>query len=385
MNPSFSRTVLVMMALLLTVAACNAPKKALNRGDYEQAVRLSVDKLRSNPNNKSARQVLAESWPRAVLLHEERIATFQSSSEPFRWEKVVGSYEQLNAMTTMLQRCPACESVVPSYKLYVDEVGDARRRAAQARYDAGIASLDPNSRERSRTAYEHFMVVERMMPDYRDTRARMTEALNYATLHVIVSVPPIQSRSLALSHEFFHNKVMEYLQTNRRMNDFVRFYYPDEAANEGMDRPDHDVFLQFDDFVVGQTLVESHTETITSRDSVKVGQSRMPDGTMVDVFNRVEAKFTRFKKTVVSRGLMDMQIVDSHNGRVILQEKIPGEFVWIAEWATFNGDERALNPAQRQLAQRREVPSPAPQDLFIMFTGPIYDQVTDRLRRFYNR
>jgi len=283
MNPSFSRTVLVMMALQLTVAACNAPKKALNRGDYEQAVRLSVDKLRSNPSNKSARQVLAESWPRAVRLHEERIATFQSSSEPFRWEKVVGSYEQLNAMTTMLQRCPACESVVPSYKLYVDEVGDARRRAAQARYDAGIASLDPNSRERSRTAYEHFMVVERMMPDYRDTRARM------------------------------------------------------------------------------------------------------PDGTMVDVFNRVEAKFTRFKKTVVSRGLVDMQIVDSHNGRVILQEKIPGEFVWIAEWATFNGDERALNTAQRQLAQRREVPSPAPQDLFIMFTGPIYDQVTDRLRRFYNR
>lgn len=382
---SIFRLAILMLVLLFTAVACNAPKKALNRGDFEQAVRMSVDKLRSSPGNKSAREVLAQAWPRAVSLHEERIAVFRASSDRFRWEKVVGSYEQLNAMTTMLQRCLACESVVPAQRLYVDELADARVNAAEARYDAGIASLDPDSRERSRDAYEHFMVVERMMPDFRDTRDRMMEALSYATLHVVVQVTPIQSRSLSLSHEFFHNKVMEYLQTNRRMNDFVRFYYPTEAANEGLDRSDHQVFLQFDDFVVGQTLMESHTETLTSADSVKVGEVRLADGSMVAVYNKVEAKFTRYKKTVISRGILDMQIVDSWSDRTITQEKLPGEFVWVAEWATFNGDERALNAAQRQLAQRRDVPPPPAQDLFVLFTGPIYDQVTDRLRRFYSR
>ncbi len=223
-----------------------------------------------------------------------------------------------------------------------------------------------------------------MVPDYRDTRELMNEAMSYATLHVVVSVPPLQSRSLAISHEFFHNKVMEYLSTNRRMNDYVRFYYPQEAANEGIDNPDHEIWLQFDDFVVGQTLLESHTETVRSADSVKVGETRLPSGELVEVKNRVEAKLTRFKKTIVSRGLMDMQIIDAWTGRVILQEKIPGEFVWVSEWATFNGDERAMTNAQRQLTQRREAPSPAPQELFVAFTAPIYDQVTDRLRRFYS-
>jgi hypothetical protein len=378
------RIVLLLLGLSFVISACNTPRKALNKGDYERAVRMSVDKLRSSPNNRQARDVLVKAWPMTVELHQQQIATYSRSSDPFRYEQIVSSYEYLNGLSQRIQRCPACMQWVAPETVYIDELGEARDMAASVRYEAGLRSLDPNNRQRSREAYDHFMVAERMVPDYRDTRDRMNEALSYATLHVTVFVPPIQSRSLSVSHEFFENKVLEYLQTNRRMSNYVRFYYPEEALAEGIEGSDHDIVLTFDEFTVGQTRSESNTQTVTSADSVKVGEVTLENGQKMDVFNTVQARLTTNRKTVVSGGILDMKILDARTGRVILQEKLPGEFVWVTEWANFNGDERALTEQQRRLVALREAPMPPPQDLFVAFTGPIYNQVTDRLRRFYS-
>ena len=62
---------------------------------------------------------------------------------------------------------------------------------------------------------------------------------------------------------------------------------------------------------------------------------------------------------------------------------MPGEFVWISEWATFNGDERALSPEQIQWSKQKEQVPPSNQELFIEFTRPIYDQVTAKIKEFY--
>ncbi len=375
--------IIAISVILLMTAACSSPKKAYNRGDYDRAVTMSIDKLRSKPGNKTAREVLSKAWPRAIEFHESQIMMYRSSTDRFKWERVVTSYEQLNRMSSLAQRCPACDQLVDTRRLFIDELNDAKTSAAEARYLAGIDAMSTRTRENAREAVEHFMVVERMVPDYRDTRSRMEEAMSQATLHVLVHVPPVQSRSLSVSHEFFHNKIMQYLGSGPMEREFVRFYYPHEADRVGLEQPDHEIWLQFDEFVVGQTSMATHTETFTSKDSVKVGETKLPSGETIDVFNTVQARFTRHTKTVISGGLLDMQIIDSRTERVILQEKIPGEFIWINEWATFNGDERALTTRQRDLTRLKEEPVPPPQDLFIAFTGPIYEQVTNRLRRFY--
>ena len=53
------RFTLLLLLVSFSGAGCNTPTgRALNQGDYERAVRLSVDKLRSSPNNKKAAEVL---------------------------------------------------------------------------------------------------------------------------------------------------------------------------------------------------------------------------------------------------------------------------------------------------------------------------------------
>jgi hypothetical protein len=265
---------------------------------------------------------------------------------------------------------------------YLNEADRARYEAAAERYLAGKTVFNrDNSRQSAKEAYFHFKRATEFVSDYQDVRQRMDEAMYYATLKIVLEQIPVHSRSMGLSHEFFQNKINEFVSSTR-MNDFVRFYTPQEAQAAKVSKPDHVVRLQFDDFVVGQVYLKESTEKI-SRDSVIVGQVEV-EGVKKNVYGTVSAELTTFKKMVTSKGLLDLQIMDPQAHRVVNQQKLPGEFVWASEWATFKGDERALTKDQVNRCKLREVPPPAPQDLFLEFCKPIYSQVTSHLERFYH-
>jgi len=101
------------------------------------------------------------------------------------------------------------------------------------------------------------------------------------------------------------------------------------------------------------------------------------------VYAKVKATYYHFQKTTTSRGVVSFRIVDAKTKAVLNAEKMPGQYVWISEWATFNGDERALTPLQLEITKQREKVPPPVQDLFIEFTKPIYTQITTKIQNFY--
>jgi hypothetical protein len=101
------------------------------------------------------------------------------------------------------------------------------------------------------------------------------------------------------------------------------------------------------------------------------------------VYGQVKATMHTFTRTVESKGLLDFRIIDGYTQRVISQEKMPGTFVWQSQWGHFNGDERALEKDHLRIIKNKDVPPPAPQELFIQFTQPIYQQLTYKINQFY--
>jgi hypothetical protein len=118
------------------------------------------------------------------------------------------------------------------------------------------------------------------------------------------------------------------------------------------------------------------------KDSIKTGVTR--DSTKRPVYTTATGKLTTFEKTIISSGILDFQIREM-NGKIITHEKMPGTFVWTDIWGSYRGDERALTDNDKILLNRRETYPPAPQDLFLEFTKPIFDQVTYKVRNFYSR
>lgn len=377
---------LIIFVFALSLFGCGrSARKSLQRGNYDEAVLTAVDKLRRSPDNRNALDALNQAYPLAVQYHNSNIQQAESSADRFRWDAQAKAYTQLNKISDEIRRCPACLGVVRNPQRFLNEEQNARERAASAHYEAGLEAMaNRENREVARQAYEHFLAVKEFVSDYQDVESRLNEAYYYASLKVVVEQSRLNSRIYQYSNEFFQGKINEFLSTNRRLNKFVRFFTPEEAKAEKLLNADHLVKLEFDDFVVGQMFVNSKTETVWSADSVVVGSTKI-NGKNIDVKNKVKAELTINRKSVVSKGLLNMTIVDGRTGRVLLQEQIPGEHAWNQEWGNFNGDERALTDTQKRICQAREQLPPPPQQLFVEFCKPIYDSVTNRIRRFYER
>jgi uncharacterized protein YjbI with pentapeptide repeats len=101
------------------------------------------------------------------------------------------------------------------------------------------------------------------------------------------------------------------------------------------------------------------------------------------IYSPVKATLYHYKKTTVSKGILSFKIIDAKTNTVLSVEKIPGEYVWVSEWASFNGDERALSFEQRQLCKQKEKQAPPAQEMFSEFTKPIFEQITAKIQTFY--
>lgn len=373
---------LYIIVSILLILSCKSAEKSLKKGDFDDSVLRAADKLKDTPTHASSLEALKRAYPLALDQHLADIRTEQMSENPFKWEPQLDSYIRLNRLYNAVSDCSVCSQAV-SARNFEKEEKIARHNAANVRYKEGQKLLAIGDREHARKAYEHFEKVNALIPDFNDVPKKLDLAYEIASFKVVVEQVLVTSRTYKLSNEYFQDRVNEYLQTNKRMNKFVRFYLPEEAARIRL-QPDHVITLQFDDFVVGQTLLERNTETFTSKDTVKVGEKQV-GRTKVPVYAKVTAKLTQNRKTVRSAGLLDMQITDFRSKQIVNHEKFKGEYNWACEWANFNGDERALTDAQLRRCKNQELLPPDPQQLFVEFSKPIYERLTSKLKNFYAR
>lgn len=373
----------IVIGVISLLNACSSGKKAYQQGNYYESVMKSVERLRSKPDNKKAREALASSYPLAVSYFQNDAKNKLASNDPFKWSAVVYDYQMINRMYDEINRSPGALEVIQKPVSYFDELSDAKRRAADELYVAGLRSLDEGTRESAKEAYQFFVKSDEFEPGYKDVKNKIDESLDKATYKIILEQIPAITR-YQVSSDFFQDQIESYLK-NRIRNQFVKFYTPAEADVINVSDADQVLRMYFEDFVVGEThLVESRKE-VTSKDSVKVGEVVLDDGSKVEAYNRVTADLTTYRKEIKSRGTMVMEILDANTTGLVHSDKFSGEYVWYSEWGNYNGDERALTSSQKKMVKRKEGYPPPNRDLFLEFTKPIYNQVTGSLNRYYSR
>ncbi|MCP9770113.1 hypothetical protein EGI22_19590 [Lacihabitans sp. LS3-19] len=378
------KTIKVLLILIsITIISCSkSGKKALESGNYYQAAIQAIEKLRKDSNNDKSLEVLPNAYGLAKEDLLKDIGRAKVANQQFKYERVVEDYKKLNDLHDRIEKCVACRNIV-SPDSYYSEYQKAVDLAANERYDFANSLLKKGTIDNGRAAYDNFNALLAFAPDFKDASEKAEEALFVGSYHVVVEQPAINSKMYQYSNEFFQSKIDEFLQTNRRLNKFIRFYQPAEAKEIKLN-PDHVVRLEFIEFVVGETNLKSDKETVISKDSVKTGTAKL-GGKNVDVYGLVKATITRYQKSVRSRGIMSLEIYDYKSKKVLLKDQLPGEFVWDTKWASYNGDERALSKIDLEATKFKEQMPPPAQQMFIEFCKPIYDQFSTRIKKFYDK
>jgi hypothetical protein len=362
--------------LSILLIGCTTGKNALQKGNYDASLTKAINRLKSSSKNKEALSVLGTAYSLATQNHLRKIDEAKQSVEVLRWETVLAEYEALNGISDEINSCPACLAIVPNPQKFIKEVTDSKLKAAEVRYALGIKALQENNRTSAKKAYYDFEKVARLVPNFKDIERKLDEAYAIAVTVVVVKPAVINSNMYKLSNDYFQQQVNNYL-TSYKQNSFVRFYTQQQAKTENI-RADELLQLNFDDFVVGQTYVKEKVEKL-KRDSVIIGQTR----TKQNVYGTVKATYSVFEKNITSSGLLNYAIIDLQTNKVLRNNKLAGTYIWSDTWASYKGDERALNKQQLALARRDEVLPPPPLNLFVEFTKPIYNQLVNEINNFY--
>lgn len=375
---------LVLFGMLL--GACSSGQKALDQGDYIQAIEKAVNRLSNDPNNKKAKAVLTEGYPTAMDYYQEEIDQTLGGNDPFKWGKTLNIMYRVNQLGDLIRRVPAARKLVPSPKTYTSELQGATERAAEERYLAGTACLARPAREDAKDAYYHFRQADELVPSYKDVLEKMAQAKQRATIQVILEPIPLPSKRYELSADFFYSQVINRMNQKFPRLSFVNFYTPDEAENSQIKYPDMVVRFEFYDFFVGRPshyeneetlsrVVEKEVEVKVGRDSVRIEKRQ----------EKLTGKIKVITDEVASGGLLNVKIEEFQSRKKIMDEAIPGEFIWRNQYGIFVGDRGVLNENQVRILNNQAVPPPAPQDMFIEFTRPIYVRLTDRLTAYFNK
>ena len=369
----------VFFVVMLIFTACSTGKKALQKGDYFSAVSKAVERLKSDPTNENATTVLKEGYPLAINWSQEEMDLALSTNEMFKWERAIDLMKQVNMLSELIRSTPAARKLIQNPKSYTSELNLAHEKAAEERYNAGLQYLDQNTREAARSAFVHFQKTEQLMPGFKEVYKKLETAKVLATTVVIVEAVVVHTKKYQLSSEFFFDQVFEYLNNKYPKNAFVNFYATQQAEELQIKQPDFIVRMEFYDFSVGNLSRSEKEEELVKR--VKIESK----DTLRVQYNTYRAKLKTYTDEVVSGGRLNVKIVDFAANEIQSDRLFPGSFTWVNTYAIFAGDKEALDQNQLQLTQRKALPLPPEQDLFVEFTRPIYEQTTSYINQFFRR
>ena len=372
-------TISIVLTVLLLVN-CSSSKQALQRGDYFRATMDAISQLRSSPNSKKSQEVLVNAYSLAKSNSLRIINNATVGNIPDKYSVMADEYMTLNEMADAIFTCPKALELIPRPEQYSRELGEIRELAAEEAYNLGVRQLRLNTIPGAREAFRHFTKADTYVSGYRDVQNKIEEALYMALFKVIVK-KPVTPQNFKLSADFFYNNLMAQMEQVTRSG-FIRFYSEEEARNERLTKPDQYLVFEFADFVVG-AMKESKNTTEIKRDSVLVGTTTV-NGRSQNVYGTVKATYTTNRREVISQGTLSARIINAGNNRVEQNQNFPGKYVWYNEWASFNGDERALTDQQKRMAKAEPLMPPPQQDLFIEFTKPIFNQIVTFVKKYYS-
>jgi tetratricopeptide (TPR) repeat protein len=179
----------------------------LQQGEYFSAAMEAVKQLRSSPDSKKQQQVLLEAYPLAKENSLRLIKNAMDSNAPNKYSVAADEYLALNQIADAIYTCPGALRIIPRPEQYSRELGDLLPKAAEESYNLGVRQLRLKTLQGAREAYLLFTKTNEYVSGYRDVNDKMDEALDMATLKVIVK-KPATPKNFQLSAEFFYNNLL---------------------------------------------------------------------------------------------------------------------------------------------------------------------------------
>lgn len=380
------KTTLLLILSVLVLASCSSVKtteKALNSGNYDKAISLSVEKLAKNKTKEKNQPhvlMLQEAFRKATDRDLDRISFLEKEQNPENFETIYTLYQRLNnrqeRIKPLLPLRILSSGRNAKFKLvnYTDEILAAKENYAGYLYENGVALLNDGERNKInyRRAFDELRHLDNISPNYRDTRSLIEEAHARGIDYVHVSVRNRTDQIIPRRLERDLLAIDTY-----GLNDLWTQYHAKKDRNI---RYDFDLELDFRDIVVSPEQV--HEKEVVKERRIKDGFKYLRDNNgnyvkdslgnkiKVDKFKRIRCNFYQFTQFKSSKVTGVVKYIDNRTNQLLQRFPIQSEFVFEHIYADYDGDRRALDKSFIELLDETSVAFPSNEQM-------VYDTGTD--------
>jgi len=372
------KKLLLLITAFLVLIACGSVKKtqeALNTGNYDLVIQKAINQLKKNKTSKRKQQyviLLEEAYAKALDKDLSTIKFLKADGNPEKLEDIYNTYLAIN------DRQERIKPLLPlpildkgknakfNIKDYSSEIINTKNQLSEHLYTNATALLRTTTQKYDyRSVYEDFRYINKISPNYKDTRRLMEEAHQKGTDFVLVTLNNSTDKVIPQRLE---DDLLNF--NTYGLNDLWTVYHGNEVA-----QIQYDFGLELDLREINISPEQIREKQIIKEKQVKDGWEYATDdngnilkdslGTKikVDKFKNVRCElyeFTQFKTTQI---VGQVKYVDYKSKQLIEAFPIRSEFAFEHIYANFDGDRRALEEQYLNLTNLRAVPFPSNEQM----------------------
>ena len=371
---------LLLSVLVSVLVSCSAKKQmetAISSGNYDQAISEALRKLENNKDKKRKQDyiVMLEDAYYKVLDQDLRdVAHLKKDASPEQYKTIYNIYLDLESRQNAIKRVLPLKINGKTLNLkfndYSTEIVNYRYKTSEYLIDQGITLLDSEDKYNARKAYDIFSYIERINPNFDETRSLMTEAHQKGIDYVHVS---IANETHQIIPQRLEAELVDF--NTYGLNQFWTSYHA--VADKSIDY-DFAMQLQLKRITISPERINERQQLRERQivdgwkylldDAGNVAKDSLGNDIKIDKIINVRARFVEVLQTKSAQVIADVVYTDLKQNQIIDNFTIDSGFVFENVFGRFRGDERALNRDDENLLRQRQVRFPSDEQM-VLDTG----------------
>ncbi|MBR9913993.1 MAG: hypothetical protein GYB32_04055 [Algicola sp.] len=347
-------------------------EKAISYGNYDQAINDALQKLSNNKDKKRKQDyviMLRDAYYKVLDRDLSDIKHLKKDGNPEQYRTIYETYLDLEARQNAIKRVLPLQingkTINFKFKDYSSEIVDYRYKTSDYLIDEGIALLDSGNKYDAREAYDIFNYIERINPNFEETRSLMTKAHNKGTDYVIVS---IENQTRQIIPQRLEADLLNF--DTYGLNQFWTVYHANAA--EDLDY-DYAMALQLKQINISPERIKER-QILRQREIVdgweyqldangNVMKDSLGNDIKIDKIVNVKARLFEFEQQKSSQILAEVVYSDLINQQVLERFPIDSGYEFLNLFATYRGDKRALTREDLDIINNRRVGFPSNEQM----------------------
>jgi len=367
-------TFLLSLFIIITSCGVKQTRELLTSGDYDAAIKNSIEGLNGNKNAKGKQDyvyMLEEAFAKAKERDLADINVWFKDTNPKNLEKIYDTYVQLNYRQESIKPLLPLKLLKENrnatfpFDDYSDQIVSSKASLSKYLYDNSKALLVTKDKMTIRRAYDDLMYLENLNPGFKDVDKLIEEAKQKGTDYVMVTTKNETNMVIPVR---LQNDLLDF--STYGLNDKWTVYHSNKL--KGIDY-DYGLVVNFRQITISPEQVKE--KQFEKEKQIKDGVKNLLDSNgnvvkdslgkpiKVDNMKTIKISIYEFSELKTSQVTAKVDYIDFKSNQLLQTFPVTSEFVFNYVYATYKGDKRACEQDYYSNFDRKAVPFPSNEQM----------------------